>query len=289
MCFKAVLGRHARGRQWYRYGELCNSVSGITVNLNTLSTSGGDAAGDILSSIENVIGSALSDIITGNNNGNVLTGGDGDDVIIGSGGDDTLVGGEGADSLIGGGGVDTVSYTSSAAGVTVNLATTEGIGGDAEGDTLSGIEIIRGSNFVDILTGDGLANTLSGGGGNDIINGGDGNDVISGGNNADSLNGGAGVDTLDAAGTGADQIINITTNTITGGDSTGDTIANFENVTGGSGNDVIIGSAVANILNGGNGNDTINGGAGADTLIGGAGTDVALYETSVCRRHSQPL
>ncbi len=133
-----------------------NSESAITVNLNTLSTSGGDAAGDVLSSIENVIGSAYADTITGNNNGNVLTGNNGDDVIIGSGGDDTLVGGEGADSLIGGSGVDTVSYTSSAAGVTVNLATTEGIGGDAEGDTLSGIEIIRGSNFADTLTGDAL-------------------------------------------------------------------------------------------------------------------------------------
>ncbi|WGD55342.1 M10 family metallopeptidase C-terminal domain-containing protein [Bradyrhizobium sp. CB1650] len=54
----------------------------------------------------------------------------------------------------------------------------------------------------------------------------------------------------------------------------------IDNATGGSGNDTIIGNAIANILNGGSGNDTINGGGGNDTIIGGAGTDTAMYSGS---------
>ena len=35
----------------------------------------------------------------------------------------------------------------------------------------------------------------------------------------------------------------------------------------------MVGNAIANILNGGDGNDTLIGGGGNDTLIGGPGTD----------------
>jgi Ca2+-binding RTX toxin-like protein len=42
--------------------------------------------------------------------------------------------------------------------------------------------------------------------------------------------------------------------------------ANFENVTGGAGDDQITGNAAANVLIGNAGNDTIHGGAGNDTL-----------------------
>jgi serralysin len=57
----------------------------------------------------------------------------------------------------------------------------------------------------------------------------------------------------------------------------GDTRSLIDNATGGSGNDTIIGNAIANVLNGGSGNDTITGGGGNDTIIGGAGTDTAVY------------
>ncbi len=53
-------------------------------------------------------------------------------------------------------------------------------------------------------------------------------------------------------------------------------IANIENVTGGSGNDALIGDAGANALTGGAGDDTITGGAGADSLNGGAGNDTFI-------------
>src|SRR5262249_17581040 len=49
--------------------------------------------------------------------------------------------------------------------------------------------------------------------------------------------------------------------------------ANFENATGGAGDDTITGNAANNVLVGGGGNDTPHGGAGNDTLDGGAGSD----------------
>lgn len=50
----------------------------------------------------------------------------------------------------------------------------------------------------------------------------------------------------------------------------------IENATGGSGNDRLIGNAVANVLIGGAGNDTLSGLAGNDTLEGGEGNDTLI-------------
>jgi Ca2+-binding RTX toxin-like protein len=57
----------------------------------------------------------------------------------------------------------------------------------------------------------------------------------------------------------------------------GDQRSLIDNATGGSGDDVLIGNGIGNVLNGGSGNDRITGGGGNDTIIGGAGTDVAVY------------
>jgi serralysin len=53
-----------------------------------------------------------------------------------------------------------------------------------------------------------------------------------------------------------------------------------ENAFGGSGNDLLIGNAVANTLKGGAGNDLIYGGGGADKLWGGAGSDTFVFGAS---------
>ena len=60
----------------------------------------------------------------------------------------------------------------------------------------------------------------------------------------------------------------------------GDARSYIDNAIGGSGNDTILGNAIANALNGGGGNDTITGGAGNDGINGGAGTDTAVYSGS---------
>jgi hypothetical protein len=51
-------------------------------------------------------------------------------------------------------------------------------------------------------------------------------------------------------------------------------VSQVENVTGGSGSDVLVGNSFGNILVGGPGNDTITGGTGRSLLIGGTGSDM---------------
>lgn len=59
-----------------------NSSSGIVVTLTGGNAAGGDAQGDRLISIENVIGSQHRDVIVGNRENNVLTGGEGNDAFL---------------------------------------------------------------------------------------------------------------------------------------------------------------------------------------------------------------
>ena len=51
-------------------------------------------------------------------------------------------------------------------------------------------------------------------------------------------------------------------------------------MTGGAGNDTLIGNAQNNVLIGGAGNDTLNGGAGADTMLGGTGNDTYIVDNA---------
>ena len=159
---------------------------------------GGDAVGDILTSIENIEGSIFNDWLTGDGadneirgfNGNDrLEGGAGDDELYGGGGDDTLDGGAGKDILDGGAGTNSASYRQSSQGVRVSLSNTgaqadftsehgfTANNNEAKGDILSNIESIYGSANNDWLTGDGEDNTLFGGDGNDRLEGGTGVDT----------------------------------------------------------------------------------------------------------------
>jgi Ca2+-binding RTX toxin-like protein len=72
-----------------------------------------DATGDTYVSIENVLGSAWNDKITGDDNINRLNGGTGNDVLDGAGGNDYLIGGLGKDTLIGGQGADVFVFDGS--------------------------------------------------------------------------------------------------------------------------------------------------------------------------------
>ena len=63
----------------------------------------------------------------------------------------------------------------------VNLGSGTGTAGDANGDTLSGIENLTGSSFDDTLQGNSLVNLLDGGDGDDTLQGGAGADTITGG------------------------------------------------------------------------------------------------------------
>lgn len=82
------------------------STAGVSVNLATGAASGGFAAGDTLSRLENVTGSNFADTLRLGGAGGRLDGAAGDDTLTGGGGADVLVGGAGRDILTGGGGAD---------------------------------------------------------------------------------------------------------------------------------------------------------------------------------------
>ncbi|WP_180940855.1 calcium-binding protein [Sinorhizobium mexicanum] len=116
-----------------------------------------------------------------------------------------------------------------------------------------------------------------------------GNDTLRGGTGKDTLDGGAGLDTADygdKTGAVAVTLAGAANASVRIAGVVEDTIRNIENVTGGTGADVLIGDGLANrligaagndSLSGAAGNDTLRGGAGKDTLDGGAGLDTADY------------
>ena len=224
-----------------------------------------------------------NDILDGGPGADQMWGGKGNDTLRGGADDDILIGGAGADALDGGAGNDTASYASSAAAVTVNLNAGTGLGGDAQGDTLTGIENLIGSAFNDMLTGNGLANHIDGGAGNDIINGGAGNDTLQGGADndvmiggagADALDGGAGNDTASYSSSAAAVTVDLNAGTGLGGDAQGDTLTGIENLIGSAFNDTLTGDGNDNVLTGGAGNDILAGG------LNGVGGDTASYATA---------
>jgi serralysin len=82
---------------------------GVVVNLATGRASGG-AGNDVISHVENIIGSIFSDTLTGNGGANTLNGGNGNDRLYGGAGNDTLNGGAGSDVLTGGAGKDVFQF-----------------------------------------------------------------------------------------------------------------------------------------------------------------------------------
>lgn len=220
--------------------------AGVTVDLAAYSATDGEGDSDTLDGIENVIGSAYADTLSGDGGANSLIGSDGADKLIGGGGNDVLSGGMGADtlngdddddildggaggdSLDGGDGNDTVTYAGSGSGVQVTINGAASLG-DADGDSLNGIENLIGSAYTDALTGDGSANALAGGGGDDLLSGLEDSDTLDGGSGNDSLDGGDGDDVLVGSygsdvmsgGSGADTFLYYSTS------QGGDTIDDF--------------------------------------------------------------
>ncbi|WP_375499960.1 M10 family metallopeptidase C-terminal domain-containing protein [uncultured Nostoc sp.] len=260
--------------------------------------------------IENAIGGKENDVLIGNAVANLLDGGNGNDTLIGNAGADTLIGGEGndifdggagKDTLIGGEGFDIGSYGTSTTGIIIDLSTGTVSGGDAEGDVLIEIEGVGGSEFSDTLLGDENDNAFSGLGGDDVIRGRGGNDQLNGGAGNDLIDGGADIDTVayDSSPNGVivninesqsysniaylldlEPTFNIAAGTAFDGFGNTDTLRNLENITGSNYDDVLIGNALSNTLNGLAGNDLLIGNGGDDILDGGDGTDTVSYRRS---------
>lgn len=250
------------------------SLLGVVVDLALGKGLGGDAEGDTLFGIEYLTGSRLADGLTGNDDVNRLMGLAGDDILDGMGGNDILVGGLGADMLIGGeGDRDAADYGEAASGVAVDLVS-GGTGGEAAGDTYSGIEYVYGSAFDDTIRGEAGVNRLVGGFGNDILDGREGNDILVGGLGADTLIGGAGDrDVADYSDAPEWVRLDLATGG-TYGDAEGDNYSGVEYVYGSQFGDTIRGDAGVNRLVGNGGRDALDGAGGIDYLIGGLGEDV---------------
>ena len=275
------------------YDEKTLSVS-VTLNggINAIVYVGG-VAEDTMRNVENLVGGSAGDSLTGDGLDNILDGRDGHDTLSGGDGNDTLIGGAGDDVLNGGAGVDIASYASATSGVTVALALAgvQATGG-AGNDTLTGIEVVQGSDWNDVLTGDGVENGLIGGAGQDwlqglngadVLSGGDGHDSVWGGAGDDILDGGPGDDTLDGgAGTdtasyltalsGVTVDLSILDDQNTHGAGV-DTLVSIENLVGSAFDDVLYGTTGVNAIDGGDGADVIYGRGGGDRLTGGAGGD----------------
>ncbi|RDE05312.1 M10 family metallopeptidase C-terminal domain-containing protein [Sphingomonas aracearum] len=219
-----------------------SATAGVVASLTTGGT-GGAAAGDTYSTIENLQGSAFGDTLSGTTGKNVLTGLAGNDTLLGTGGGDTLDGGAGT---------DTVSYRNATGAVTASLASNTGTVGLAAGDVYISIEGLEGSAFND---------TLFGGAGDDLLYGLAGDDRLIGGAGNDSLYGGRGTDTL-RGGIGNDVL---------SGDAGDDTLY------GEDGNDTLLGGDGSDTLVGGAGNDVLRGGGGYDGLTGGTGRDEFVF------------
>jgi Ca2+-binding RTX toxin-like protein len=102
--------------------DYSTSSKGVIVNLGNGASSGGDAQGDVLKDIENVIGSNSGDALTGSSESNRLSGGGGVDVIRGGDGDDYIDGGVGDDQLFGDAGDDLIDPVRRSPAVTAALS-----------------------------------------------------------------------------------------------------------------------------------------------------------------------
>ncbi|WP_440073649.1 calcium-binding protein [Pseudomonas fragariae (ex Marin et al. 2024)] len=191
-------------------------------------------------------GGAGADTLSGDGGNDQLYGEEGDDLLYGNDGDDLIDGGAGNDTLFGGAGADTFRFGK---GYGADLIGSS----DAESNRLDTVDMIdiRSDEVTFTRTANGL--------------------VIGLANGADKL-------TIDYFFGGPDAL----PSTVKEIKFAEGLILNVEQIQsrtitqGTSGNDQIIGMAVADVVNGGAGADTLKGGAGNDRVYGEEGDDL-LY------------
>ena len=219
----------------------------VAVDLATITMTSVDGDSDVLNpggtlSVENVTGTPYNDTLVGNGLANVLRGGPGNDTLTGHLGADAVAGDDGTDTFR----YDDGDHDSGAIGASLNDVADDGAAN--EGDNL-------GSTVENVIGGNGNT-TFAGSLARNVFTGGTGTDVVSWVARVDPVT--------------ASLVSN-------SGGPEGDTFTGIEGLTGGSGNDVLVGNAAANALSGGPGDDTLRGGLGADALTGDAGSDTADY------------
>lgn len=289
------------------------SAAGVAIDLSNGTTSGGNAVGDTLVSIESLEGSALGDTLTGDAGANQLIGGDGVDTLNGeplaaasmsrsavtlatTSSDDRLVGGKGNDTIRGGAGNDTAVYSGNFSGYTItyNSATqtftlTDKTANRDGTDTVREVENFQFADItrtaasltVNVINGTSSANTLNGTAGVDEIFGLGGNDTLNGAGGDDLLDGGTGGDTMNGGDGNDTYVVDSTSDVVTegsgangGNDTVRTTLASYT-LPANVENVIYIGTGTFT----GTGNSLVNsmtGGAGGDSLSGSSAADLMI-------------
>ncbi|WP_426416897.1 lipase family protein [Aestuariirhabdus sp. LZHN29] len=225
-----------------------------------------------------LIGNALGNTLDGGLGGDLMLGGEGNDIYSVDNADDQVVElfGEGQQDSV----ITTVDYQ--LAENVENLRVASAGGTNAVGNSLA--NRIEGHSGDDSLAGGGGNDQLFGYSGNDQLDGGSGDDLLDGGLGVDQMHGGSGDDryrvdnTLDQAieapGEGLDRVVASVSYQLSAG------IEELELVgwspldgVGNELNNLLIGNAYQNHLQGLAGDDLLVSNGGADLLEGGAGND----------------
>jgi Ca2+-binding RTX toxin-like protein len=234
-----------------------NTMSGpVVADLDAGTVQKADGSTDFVSSFELFRGTAFDDTISG---------GWDNESLMGLAGNDLIDGGEGVDWVR----HDRDHNYGAQQGVSVDLGAGTAIDGFGDSDTLSNIEGARGSIFADALTGSAGDNYFTGFDGDDTIDGGEGWDAViyfpeedDGGDRGVVVDLGAGLATDSFGST--------------------DTLTGIEEVVGTSLADVFRGDDGDNRFEGLTGDDLFDGGGGDDEILLGEGEDsVYLYAEAV--------
>ncbi len=252
-----------------------DATSAVTASLVSGTATGG-YGNDTLTGVENLIGSAFGDLLTGDAGANNL-----DELR-------TWV-----DSLVEWGGRRHLSVVDMSTDVVTELArkVVDIVQTSASYVMPANIEelVIIGNTSVEVF-GNELANTMTANGGLDTVHGGGGNDRIYGSFSADVLDGGPGADFMGGVGGNDLYIVDDVLDIISQPDfssgyetvqsSVTYTLVQYLNALVLTGSNPInaTGNPQHNVLTGNSANNVLEGGAGYDTLDGGNGVDTATYE-----------
>jgi Ca2+-binding RTX toxin-like protein len=214
--------------------------AGVTVSLaiSGAQITGGSGS-DTLSLIENLIGSAHDDRLSGNALWNLLDGG---------AGADTLDGGDGSDTYV----IDAVGDLIIESNADIKIGGNDWVHSQLASTTLAATlenGLILHSGAANLF-GNAANNVLIAGAGDNRINGGSGVDTVS-------------YERADAA---VSVDLSLSTAQATGG-SGSDTLTLIENLSGSAYNDTLRGNGLWNWIDGGAGADTMTGAAGSDTYV----------------------
>ncbi len=266
------------------------------------------------SAFENVTGGTVNDTLVGNSLSNVLRGNGGHDTLNAAAGNDTVIGGDGDDLYVFGTaasnetdlvtelpsqGTDTLKFSS----LTTDVALKLNLNSPQVAHTNRTLTLSSGSTFENLIGGSGndtfvgnsFSNVLNGGAGNDSLNGAIGSDTLIGGTGDDNYAFSSstpgeidvltelpsqGSDTLTFSSLSLDISLQLNLNTPqvvhTDRTLTLSSGSTFENINGGSGDDILIGNSLVNDLRGNGGNDVLVGQSGNDQLFGGVGRDILI-------------